>query len=831
MGTIFKITFANIGRKKFRTALIILSIILSVALLYTVLSMSQTITGIMEQKIKRETGSSELILSQGENAASPFLKDLDFGKIQGLSYHIPKLSAFGYSKIKNKDITVVMNGMDYKDYTTMYPVKFVEREEDGLNENQIMIGSEAAKEYDLNLGDEIKVRIMGMDQTFHISGIMQDQHNNLGYNLGSLSILISRDTLTELLQLNHQVSNYYIKAEKPSDLKLVQKDLEQTFPDLTVTNLSEDQDYMQMVNMITSCLMLMVFAVIMISIFIIYSSFKIIVIERMPMIGTLRSIGATKRKTIAILLLEATFYGLIGGIIGSLLGILLLTGTITVFLKNFGVTLENVSYVNYPYLAFSLVVGLLLMLLSAVLPIIKTNNKSIRSIIFSEIHNEKHLSIIKTVVGALLIGIAFLLFHLAPLELRMGLDALGILLVSIGSALIVPMLSTILSNILSLLFRPIFKDALGVTTANIKSDRTMMNNISLLAMGLGVILMINNFSSSVSGVVCDLYAKGKADIISFYPVDDTFIDQTRKVEGVEHVYTTREVQKVKTKDGKVTIPLLEGIDGKNYSKYAWDEFGSYLNDKTCKEFTNTRSIIVSNFLAKKYKLKEGNSLNFDFNGTTKSYKILKIVPSIMDNGSLSYVNEKFLKEDAQVNNYYGLYINLKNEADSEHVIQQIKELMPSAILPLQSLEDMQEQNVKSNNAIFFLMKAISLIAMFIGVVGILNNFTISFLSRKKLIATLRSLGLSKSKTIRNLIFEAFLCGCLGTISGLAFGTVLLQAMSYMIEALGIPSDVLFLSLNDFVFVFFSGILLSIASAILPAISIVKENIVAGLRYE
>jgi putative ABC transport system permease protein len=144
---------------------------------------------------------------------------------------------------------------------------------------------------------------------------------------------------------------------------------------------------------------------------------------------------------------------------------------------------------------------------------------------------------------------------------------------------------------------------------------------------------------------------------------------------------------------------------------------------------------------------------------------------------------------------------------------------------------MQDLNMKQNNSVFFLMKAVSVIAMFIGVVGILNNFTISFLSRRKLMATMRSLGLSKRNTMNNMLLEAFICGLLGTICGLLLGTILIKAMCFVIEAMGIPSDVILYSMKDYIFVLCSGVALSLISAIFPAISISKENIVSGLKYE
>ena len=56
------------------------------------------------------------------------------------------------------------------------------------------------------------------------------------------------------------------------------------------------------------------------SIFIIYSSYKVITLDRLPIIGTFRSIGATEKTVTRILLLESLFYGCTGGLIGIPIG-------------------------------------------------------------------------------------------------------------------------------------------------------------------------------------------------------------------------------------------------------------------------------------------------------------------------------------------------------------------------------------------------------------------------------------------------------------------------------------------------------------------------------
>ncbi len=830
MITIVKLTIANIRQKKFRSLLIVLSLILSVALIYSILSLSVSTTKIFEQIMKKEIGNAELMILPKENSGEQYVKELDLSKVSGIEYHIPMISAYGYYRYDEESFPVVLTGMSEKDFSTIYGISYLESTSKELRDMEAFIGKETASRYEVELGDSLMITISGMEYHFTISAILED-NNSLSYNIGNLKLLITSDTLNNILSLDGMVNGYYIKSTQEYGKTAALSDLEARFSDYQIYDVSDMSDYKEFINTLVIFLALMVMAVIMVSAFIIYSSFKIIAIDRMPLMGTLRSIGATRKMTVRTLLLEAAFYGISGGILGDLLGTVIIQGIMKMMMNNFGITFDNISYFNLGYILIALLLGIGLAVGSALIPIVKMSKKSIKSIMFSELHNEKQASIYKTVIGIILLIAGFVIFKLAPLKLQTILDTLGIIFVMIGGSLIIPTLSMILGRILSIILKPFYKDGYDIVANNIKNDRTMMNNIMLLAMGLGVILLINNFSSSVSSAVTDVYATGKMDALVYSDIEDTFLEEVNLVEGVEHIYTTKIVTDLTANGGAVDLYYIEGFDGSNYSQYAWSEFGSYLTEDIMEEFKAKRSIIISRFTARKYELSVGDNLLIAFDDKEANYKIIAVVPSIMNNGNMSFVNDKFLEEDAGINNHQAMYLNLSEDRSATKILQDIKELEENRILPIQTLEEMRSQNVKNNNMIFFMMKAISIIAIFIGVIGIFNNFTICFISRKKLYATMRSLGLSKMKTIQNMLSEAFICGLIGTIDALLLGTLLLNGICYLVEAMGIPADLFTYNIKDYLFVLISGIIISMISAILPAISIAKNNIVSGLRYE
>ena len=64
-----------------------------------------------------------------------------------------------------------------------------------------------------------------------------------------------------------------------------------------------------------------------------------------------------------------------------------------------------------------------------------------------------------------------------------------------------------------------------------------------------------------------------------------------------------------------------------------------------------------------------------------------------------------------------------------------------------------------------------------------------------------------------------------------FGIVLYFYMGFVVEGLNISSEIATYNFSIMIFVFISGITLSILTSILPAINMSKRNIVKEIKYE
>ncbi len=104
------------------------------------------------------------------------------------------------------------------------------------------------------------------------------------------------------------------------------------------------------------------------SIFIIYSSYKVITLERLPIIGTFRSIGAAKKTLTGILMLESSLYGCIGGLLGIPTGILVLKCILQGMSRSLSQGIEIPAVITPFSVIFSFAVAVSASLLSAWLP-------------------------------------------------------------------------------------------------------------------------------------------------------------------------------------------------------------------------------------------------------------------------------------------------------------------------------------------------------------------------------------------------------------------------------------------------------------------------------
>ncbi len=129
------------------------------------------------------------------------------------------------------------------------------------------------------------------------------------------------------------------------------------------------------------------------------------------------------------------------------------------------------------------------------------------------------------------------------------------------------------------------------------------------------------------------------------------------------------------------------------------------------------------------------------------------------------------------------------------------------------------------------LTAFSFIALGVGCFVIYNVFSITAAQRQRESALLRALGASRRQVTNSLIIEAVIVGVLGSILGFIAGIGLSQALSALLNAIGleIPTTGLTINTSAIVSTVLVGTVITTLSAILPALRSGRVPPLAAMR--
>ncbi len=123
------------------------------------------------------------------------------------------------------------------------------------------------------------------------------------------------------------------------------------------------------------------------------------------------------------------------------------------------------------------------------------------------------------------------------------------------------------------------------------------------------------------------------------------------------------------------------------------------------------------------------------------------------------------------------------------------------------------------------------IAVFVGSFLIFNTFSITVAQRVSEFGMLRTLGASRRQILTTVMVEALAIGLLGAVVGIGGGFVIAKAINALFEAFGIdlPTTSLVLESRTVVVALLVGVLVTLASSLIPALRSTRVPPIAALH--
>lgn len=149
----------------------------------------------------------------------------------------------------------------------------------------------------------------------------------------------------------------------------------------------------------------------------------------------------------------------------------------------------------------------------------------------------------------------------------------------------------------------------------------------------------------------------------------------------------------------------------------------------------------------------------------------------------------------------------------------------------QITQETQDQIGQVLSFLTIFLTAFSLIALGIGCFVIYNVFSITIAQRLRENALLRAIGASRRQVSTSMFVEAGVIGVIGSFLGFASGIGLSQALSALLNAFGveIPTKGLSVSVSTLVITVLVGTIVTLVSAIFPALRAGRVPPLAALR--
>lgn len=302
--SIYKLSFRNFKRRKLRSALTMLGVIIGVIALVVLMGIGTGMTTYINSQTSNFYG--DVTILNGSSGSSlmgsgdTFLSKKAVSKIENMSqlYNIKKETQFT-TQIKNIPVIVVglsdWNQIDISNGT-----------------KGVVISKSLADDFNYKIGSNITIK----DKKLVVTGITKADG---GPGTGFVAV----DVSTGLSLNKNKVS--LITANTKSDPKTVSKEIESNVPGTSALTKS---DLSKQISDMVSGIMLFVSAIASIALLVgmisIINIMLVNVTERTREIGVLKAIGFTNREILSSILVEAGFLGFMASIIGVIVAAILL---------------------------------------------------------------------------------------------------------------------------------------------------------------------------------------------------------------------------------------------------------------------------------------------------------------------------------------------------------------------------------------------------------------------------------------------------------------------------------------------------------------------------
>lgn len=852
---ISRLAFRYINRQLFQSVLFIIGVALGVAVVIAIDLANGSASRAFDLSAQSITGKATHQITGGPSGVPTDLYQqlrVDYG----LRDTAPLISE--YVQADGVSIPLRLLGVDpfaeppFRDYLTQVNVLSDEQGGDAFTAlttfitqpGTIIISQGLADRAGVAPGDALTLTIGANTTDVRIIGLVQPADNLSQQALDDL-ILTDIATAQEITGFDGRLSQ--IDLILPPDYDIAT--LRDTLPDGVMLNSTAGQGNAldQMTAAFEINLQALSLLAVVVGVFLIYNTVTFSVIQRRPMIGIMRSVGATRRQVFAFVIGEAFTLGLAGTILGLGLGIIFgraMIGLVTQTISDLYFTV-NVSTLSID--PFTLVKGAALGIAASVGAAIipswdATRTAPAGSMQRSSLEEQTQANIPAITAAAIaffIVGVLLLQIPTTSLIISFG----ALFCVIFGGALLTPIMLTTSMR----LFTPIVGRVFGVlgrmaTRAVVRSlSRTAVAVAALtiaVSVIIGVSVMIGSFRNTVANwldntLAADIYISPPGTTSSLVTTDMNPIvrDLVADVDGITRISASRTVQ--------VSAPDYPDLPPVNLNAVDFDLAGSargfvWSNADNPQSALEAGQIMVSEpFAFRRNITPDNNTLTLMTDNGQQTFEIFGVFYDYStDQGTVFMSRDTYDQywDDTAVS---AVAAFVAPSADLDAVISQLQnDTLADYTLIVQSNRDLRASVFDVFDRTFTITIALRLLATLVAFIGILSALMALQLEHTREYGVMRATGMTPMQ-LRT--FTLLQTGFMGTVAGVLavpLGIVLAIVLIYVINVRSFGWTMQFTILPAEVLQAFAvAIGAALLAGIYPAFKLARMNTSRALRSE
>ena len=305
MKIIIKYILTNMKERKVRTVVMLLSVLLSSSLLFVSFSIGTSYES-AQQKMARgmygDASVSVTALNGSVELDDNTVPDIPEIKAKaGILKQAAMYSEGGYYEA----VDLVSAHLEQLNRINR-PRMLDESSITGFSGNQIILPDRFTSKFGISKGDTVTLLINNIPVSFEVFGIAAYDTLFLRQTRGATA-LVPLDLLTDMAQQTQKYSEILLEPADGVTAGELKSCLDEKLPQdrYHVSETVNEAQIAADARQKSMPFFLISFFALTMSVFIIYSSYKVITLDRLPVIGTFRSIGAEKRTVTSILLAES----------------------------------------------------------------------------------------------------------------------------------------------------------------------------------------------------------------------------------------------------------------------------------------------------------------------------------------------------------------------------------------------------------------------------------------------------------------------------------------------------------------------------------------------